>query len=95
MSFSFIELSSERKVQPFIRIPISSEEAKEPSERSGRKLDCWAGLKHSSGIESELASQTLTADSTSEVSSVYCHQKGLKVGMYQSENTLQPQLYVL
>lgn len=43
---------------------ISSGEAEEPSEGTGREVGCWAGLGHSSGIESELAS--LTSDSTSE-----------------------------
>jgi len=64
MSFSFIDLSRERKVPPFIRTPISSGEGEEPSEGTGREAGCWARLGHSSGIESELAS--LTSDSTSE-----------------------------
>ena len=54
MSFSFIDLSRECKVPLFIRTPISSGEAEEPSEGTGREVGCWAGLEHSSGIESEL-----------------------------------------
>ena len=40
MSFSFIDLSRERKVPIFI---ISSGEAEEPSEGTGREVG-WAGL---------------------------------------------------
>lgn len=62
MSFSFIDLSRERKVPLYIKTPTSSGWAEEPSEGTG-EVGCWAGLGHS-GIESELAS--LTSDSTSE-----------------------------
>ena len=58
-----MDLSRKRKVPLFIRAPISSGEAEEPSEGTGQ-VGCWAGLGHSSGIESELAS--LTSDSTSD-----------------------------
>lgn len=64
MSFSFKDLSRERNVPLFSWTPISSEEAEEPSEWTGREVGCWSGLGHSSGIESEL--ESLISDSTSD-----------------------------
>ena len=50
-----LTLSRERNVPRFIKTPMSSRGAEEPSERTARESGSWSGLGHSE-IEFELAS---------------------------------------